>query len=208
MRSRSDPLVPLLGVAVSIVVAGAIGLVFIPRVARWLDADRDPIVGARPSPTATVPVWVSRTADGVALMLEADPDAGSGTTLDKGLEGGPYAYLRLTVYNFARAAPYVLDLESQGFASPEGGAAARPAAALLKTDAPAHLKAVLRGMGAVARLDVKKGHTGHALLVVEGDPRRRTAFVSGELRLERRELQRRVLASWQQQPDWKGFTDF
>jgi hypothetical protein len=84
----------------------------------------------------------------------------------------------------------------------------RPAAFVLRPDAGEALLTVLRGLGAVARLEVAKGRSGQALLVTEGDPRRRTAFVSGDLRFERRELQRRVLASWQNRPDWEEFNDF
>ena len=208
MRERSDPLVPLLGLAVALVVLGAFGVVFYPRVVRWLGPHQESVVGEPPSPTATVPVWISRTADGVALVIEADWDPGTARALDRALEGGPYRYLRLSVYNFAHEGPFLLELPQQGFASPEGGEPARPAASLLRPDAAEHLRAVLRGLGAVARLEVKKGCRGHALLVTPADPRRRTAFVSGKLRFERRELARRVLASWQKKPDWEEFNDF
>jgi hypothetical protein len=208
MRERSDPLVPLLGLAVTIVVVGAFGVVFYPRIARWLGPHEESVVGEPPSPTATVPVWISRTSDGVALVLEADWDGGTARALDRALEGGPYRYLRLSVYNFAREAGYLLELPRAGFVSPEGGEPVRPAAFVLRADAGEHLRAVLRGLGAVARLEVAKGRSGHALLVTQEDPRRRTAFVSGDLRFERRELQRRVLASWQNRPDWEEFNDF
>jgi len=208
MRERTDPLVPLLGLAVALVVVGAFGVVFYPRFVRWLGPHEASVVGEPPSPTATVPVWISRTQDGVALVLEADSDVGTARALDLALEGGPYSYLRLSVYNFAREAEFLLELPRAGFASPEGGEPARPAAFVLRPDASEHLQTVLRGLGAVARLEVAKGRSGHALLVTEGDPRRRTAFVSGELRFERRELQRRVLASWQKRPDWEEFNDF
>lgn len=208
MSERADPLVPLLGLAVAFVVLGAFGVVFYPRIARWLGPHEASVVGEPPSPTATVPVWISRTADGVALVIEADWDPGTAPDLDRGLEGGPYRYLRLSVYNFAHEGPFALNLPPQGFASPEGGEPARPAAAVLRVDAPAHLRAVLRALGAVERLEVAKGRSGHALLVTVADPQRRTAFVSGELRFERRELQRQVLASWQRRPDWEEFNDF
>jgi hypothetical protein len=198
MRERSDPLVPLLGLAVALVVVGAFGAVFYPRLVRWLGPHRASVVGQPPSPTATVPVWISRTEDGVALVIEADWDPGTAPALDRALEGGPHRYLRLSVYNFAH----------EGFASPEGGDPARPAAFLLRPDAAEHLRAVLRGLGAVRHLEVAKGCSGHALLVTAADPRRRTAFVSGKLRFERRELQRRVLAAWQNKPDWEEFNDF
>ncbi|MHC4547442.1 MAG: hypothetical protein ACYTEZ_01585 [Planctomycetota bacterium] len=205
MRQRSDPLVPLLAAAVAVVVVGAIGLIFYPRLSRWLGPDRAFVVGAPPSPTATVPVWICRTEDGVALMLEAGSDAGTAETLDRALEDGPYRYLRLSVYNFGRPHAFALELPQAGFTSPEGGAPALPAAARLRADVADHLRAVLRGLGAVARLDVAQGRTGHALLVTKQDPERRTAFVSGALRFERKEVQRRVLASWQRRPDWEKF---
>ena len=208
MRERSDPLVPLLGLAVALVVVGAFGVVFYPRVMRWLGPREASVVGRPLSPTATVPVWISRTEDGVALVLEADSDAGTARALDGALDGGPYRYLRLTVYNFAHEGSFVLELPRKGFASPEGGEPARPAAFVVRPDAAEHLRAVLRGLGAVARLEVAKGFRGHALLVTAADPGRRTAFVSGELRFERRELRRRVLASWQKKPDWEEFNDF
>jgi hypothetical protein len=208
MRERTDPLVPLLALAVVLVVVGAFGVVFYPRVVRWLGPHEESVVGEPPSPTATVPVWIGRTGDGVALVIEADWDPGTARALDRALSGGPYRYLRLSVYNFAREAPFVLDLPEKGFASPEGGEPARPAAFLLRPDAAEHLQAVLRGLGAVPRLEVAMGCAGHALLVTAADPRRRTAFVSGELRFERRELPRRVLASWQREPDWEEFNDF
>ncbi len=208
MSERADPLVPLLGLAVAFVVVGAFGVVFYPRVVRWLGPHVESVVGEPPSPTATVPVWISRTQNGVALVIEADWDPGTAPALDRGLQGGPYRYLRLSVYNFAHEGPYGLKLPPQGFASPEGGEPARPAAAVLRADAPEHLRAVLRALGAVERLEVAKGCSGHALLVTTADPRRRTAFVSGELRFERRELPRRVLASWQRTPDWEEFNDF
>ena len=208
MRERSDPLVPLLGLAVALVVLGAFGVVFYPRVVRGLGPHEASVVGEPPSPTATVPVWISHTEDGVALMLEADWDGGTARALDGALEGGPYRYLRLSVYNFAREESFLLELPRAGFASPEGGEPARPAVFVLRPDAAEHLQAVLRGLGAVARLEVAKGRSGYALLVTPEDPQRRTAFVSGELRFERRELQRRVLASWQKRPDWEEFNDF
>ena len=208
MRERSDPLVPLLALAVALVVVGAFGVVFYPRIVRWLGPHEASVVGQPPSPTATVPVWISRTEDGVALVLEADSDVGTARTLDRALEGGPYRYLRLSVYNFAREGVFSMELPREGFASPEGGEPARPAVLALRPDAADHLQAVLRGLGAVARLEVAKGCSGHALLVIAADPRRRTAFVSGELRFERRELQRQVLASWQRKPDWEEFNDF
>jgi len=208
MRERGDPLVPVLGVVVAIVVIGTVGFVFVPRVSAWMGATQPSVVGRAPSPSAPVPVWVSRAGDGVALMIEPGRDAGTAAVLDHGLRDGPWHYLLLTVYNFGGEEDFALDLPAKGLLSPEGGGNALPAAGLLRADAPDYLRAVLRGMGAVDRLVVAKGHTGQALLVVSGDPQRRSAFVAGPLRFERRELTRQSLAAWQQQPDWEAFKDF
>jgi len=192
-------LLPFLATAVFTVVVGAIAIVFWPRVAAWVDANGAVVVQAPPSPTETVPVWVCRTADGVALILE--PGDANEERLNGALEGGPYHYLRLTVYNFDRPTSFVLDLPSAGLASPEGGPNARPAAALVPAGTEEHLRVVLRGLGAVERLAVERGRAGQALLVVPKDPSRRTAFVHGDLRFERREVQRIALAAWRRKPD-------
>lgn len=204
MRERKDPLLPLLGAAVSLIlVASAIH--FYPYFARRLASPRPPVTGAVASPDDAVPVWVCRSVDGVALLLRVEAE-------DKGLadalKGGPYGFLTLHVYNFAREAPFELNLPEAGFASPEGGDALVPAARLVRPDAPPRLRPVLLGLGAVDSLRVEKGHGAQALLVVRGDPSRRTAFVSGDLTFERRELERRVLARFEQRPDAKQFEDF
>ena len=208
MRERGDPLVPVLGIVVSIVVIGTIGFIFVPRVSAWIGGGEESVVAPQPSPLAAVPVWVCRTEDGVALLIEPGRDAGTAAVLDAALEGGPWHYMQLTVCNFGREGGFDLELPSTGFLSPEGGENARPAAGLLRHDAPDHLKAVLHGLGAVTRLSVAKGHRGQALLVVPQDPRRRSAFAAGDLRFERRELARRTLAAWRQRPDWEAFKDF
>jgi len=195
----------LLGVAVVAlcVVTGA--FVFYPRLSRWLGPSRVSVVGEPPSPTEVVPVWLSRGPDGVALLIEPlDGDTDPG--LQEAFGPGRH-FLLLHVYNFAHAGRYVLELPAAGFASPEGGAPARPAAAVLPADLPAPFRPVVTGLGAVGRLEVEKGHAGQALLVIEADPARRTAFVSGDLRFERREVQLGTLASWRQAPDWAHFED-
>ncbi len=204
MRERKDPLLPLLAMAVSLVLAAAV-FHFYPRFSRWLGSDAPAVVGQVQSPDDAVPVWVCRGVEGVGLLLRGSKD-------DEGLgdafEGGPYRFLTLHVYNFARDEPFDLKLPEGGFVSPEGGDPALPAALLVKQDAPLRLRPVLLGLGAVRSLRVPKGHSGKALLAVRGDPGARTAFVSGALTFERRELERRALAQFEQRPDRKQFEDF
>ena len=209
MRERSDPLVPVLGSAVAVVGLGAAAFIFYPKIARLLEYRRASVIGKPPSPTARIPVWVGHTPDGVALMLEVRRDEGRDRILDEALEGGPYRYLTLTVYNFGRDETFRLRLPGGGLGSAEGGPRARAAAFLLKENVPAHLKAVLRGYGSAEGLEVARGRQGKLLLVIEGDPARRTSFFVNEaIGLERKELERRVLASWQQKPDWEEFKNF
>ena len=208
MRQRFDPLVPILGSAVALVVIGAAAFIFYPALSRFFGPGQPAVAREQASPSAIVPVWVCRAESGVALMLESGCDQGSARALDRGLVGGPHRYLRLSVYNFARKEPFLLELPREGFDTPEGGPRARPAAHLLRPDAPAHLLAVLRGLGAVTDLRVGLGRNGHALLVVSGDPSSRTAFVSGRLRFERRELERLALASWRAQPALETFLEW
>ena len=59
---------PILGSAVALVVVGAIALVFYPRVARWFGPKESSVGVSVASPTATVPIWVCRSVDGVALL--------------------------------------------------------------------------------------------------------------------------------------------
>jgi hypothetical protein len=205
MRTRSDPLVPLLATAVSLVLAGAVGLVLYPRFARWLGPGEGAVHATAPSPGDPVPVWICRRVPGVALLLRGGVEE---AVLAEALEGGPYQLLTLHVYNFNREEPFELVLPQGGFASPEGGEPAWPVARLVRADAPARLRPVLLGLGAVDSLRVPRGHRAQALLAVRDEPARRTAFVSGELMFERKELERQELARWQQRPDLKRFEDF
>lgn len=208
MRERSDPLVPILGSAVAVVVIGAIAVIFYPRVSAWLEVHRPSVVGTPPAPDEQVPVWLGESEAGVAFVLTSDCDDATARILDEALDGGPYHYLRLTVYNFEGPDDYVVDVAGQRFASPEGGPPARAAAEVMRADAPAPLRAVLRGLGAATRLDVPKGHSGTLLLVMKDDPSRRTAFLRDGLRLERRQLRNATLASWRQHPELDTFKEF
>ena len=204
MRERKDPLLPLLATAVSLVLVGAV-FHFYPRFARWLGSNEAAVAGQVQSPGDAVPVWVCRGVEGVGLILRGGrEDDGLGAAF----EGGPYRFLTLHVYNFARAEAFELNLPEGGFVSPEGGDPAFPAARFVKEDAPARLRPVLLGLGAVTSLRVPMGHSGKALLAIRGDPAPRTAFVSGALTFERRELERRALAQFEQRPDKKQFEDF
>jgi hypothetical protein len=204
MRERKDPLLPLLATAVSLVLVAA-AFHFYPRFARWFGPNEAAVAGEVQSPDDAVPVWVCRGVEGVGLILR-------GSREDDGLGdafvGGPYRFLTLHVYNFAREEPFDLKLPEGGFVSPEGGEPALPAARLVKEDAPLRLRPVLLGLGAVTSLRVPRGYAGQALLAIRGDPAPRTAFVSGALTFERRELLRRTLAQFEQRPDSKQFEDF
>ncbi|MDH3591494.1 MAG: hypothetical protein OER88_06430 [Planctomycetota bacterium] len=202
MSDRSDPLVPILGSAVSIVVVASIVFVFYPRLARFWDDEDRPVVTAPIDGAASVPVWIAR-ADGVVLVLTPCGDTRDTKVLGRALQGGPYHYLTLGIYHFDGKDSYRLEVPVGGLSSPEGGAAAVPAAALVRPDAPAALRPILAGLGAVTGLDVGPGHRGKILLAVASDPSRRTAFVSGDLRLERREVTRQTLAGWQRRPTLK-----
>jgi len=201
---RRDPLLPLLAVAVSFVLAAAV-FHFYPRVSRWLGSDVPAVVGEFQPPDEAVPVWVCRSVEGVGLLLRGIRDEEG---LGEAFEGGPYRLLTLHVWNFAREEAFALTLPEGGFVSPEGGDPAFPAARFLKADAPPRLRPLLLGLGAVGSLTVPKGHAGKALLAVRGDPGKRTAFVSGGLTFERKELERRTLARFEQRPDPKQFEDF
>jgi hypothetical protein len=130
MRQRSDPFLPLLGSAVSIVVIAAIAVVFYPAAKRWFGADDVAVIGHPLSPSARVPVWIARADDGVALVLEATRDPDANRLLAPAFRGGPYRLLTLTVYNFDRET-LVLDVPAEGLASPGGGPNALPAAAVV-----------------------------------------------------------------------------
>jgi hypothetical protein len=203
MRERRDPLLPILASVVSLIlVAAAIHLY--PYVARHFERG-PPVVQVLAPPDEEVAVWVCKSVEGVALLLRAQAeDHGLGGAL----EGGPHRLMTLYVFNFAREAPFELNLPEAGFLSPEGGEPAVPAAKLVKADVPAQLRPVLLGLGAVRSLRVPKGHRAQALLALRGDPAPRTAFVSGGLTFERRELEHRALARFEQRPDAKQFGDF
>jgi hypothetical protein len=204
MPERKDPMLPLLATAVSLVLVAS-AFHFYPRVTQWLGPGLDAVSGEQEAPDAPVPVWVCRDVAGVGLLLAGDaPREGLG----EAFEGGPFSLLTLHVYNFAREEPFDLTLPEKGFLSPEGGEPALPAVSLVKRETPAALKPILLALGAVPSLRVPKGHAGKALLAIRGDPARRTAFVSGPLTFERRELERRTLARFEQRPDKKQFEDF
>jgi len=208
---RSDPLIPILGSAVTLVCLGAVLLVFYPRLRSILADDRGAVVRSVAPAEGKIPLWVCRTEEGVALLLE--PLELSGDTKDKALDsilaGGTHHYLRLRVYNFGRDEDYVLALPAQGFDSPEGGPRLVPCASMLPKDiASASLK-LMRGLGAVATLTVAPGHHARALFATSGnDLSQRTAFLSGGLTFERREVARGTLAQWHQTPALRQFLDF
>lgn len=207
MRQRSDPLTPILGSAVALVVVGAIGLFFYPRISRWFGPARPSVASVSSSPATKVPVWICRSVEGVALLLETQLDEASARVIDRALTGGRYHYLRLSVYNFGRDGSYALALD-EGLASPEGGPRARTVASLLRKDLPAHERPVLLGLGAVASIEVAKGHHGQILLALAADPATRGSFAGADLMFERRVLERQTLAQWQDNPDLKQFLDF
>ena len=204
MSQRSDPLVPILGAAVALVVLGAVGLVFYPRISRWFGPEKTSVSGARPLPNGRVAVWVCRSVPGVALLLEAGQN---GAGLDQAVLGGPFSYLRLSVYNFGRTEPFLLDLSGK-FSAPDGGLVPAALATRLRPDLPAEQLTILHGIGAVDRVRVPEGHLGIALLVIGGDPAEGRSFALDELMFERRELKRQALAEWRRHPDLKQFQDF
>ena len=216
MQKRSDPLVPILGAAVSLVVMGAILLFFYPRISSWFDQDQAAVVQPLPAADEAIPLWVCSTEPGVALLIEPVDVVGEGDdpALDSMLDGGPYRYLRLSVYNFDRDEPFRLQLSGRGFDSPEGGVRLLPAAARVRRGLDAPARTVLAGLGGVATLEVPRGQRGQILLVAQvlegeqADPATRTAFVSGKLKFERREVARMTLAAWHQSPKLKTFQDF
>jgi hypothetical protein len=204
MHERKDPLLPLLATAVSLVLVASV-FHFYPRISRWIGSDVASVSGDVEPAEAPVPVWVCRGVDGVGLLLSGSPDE---QRIGADLEGGPYRLLTLHVYNFARAEPFELTLPEAGLASPEGGDNALPAARFVRAGTPERLRPLLLGLGAVRSLSVPEGRSGQALLVLKGDPSKRTAFVSGSLTFERKELKRRVLARFEERPDRKQFEDF
>jgi hypothetical protein len=204
MPERKDPMLPLLATAVSLVLVASV-FHFYPRISQWLGPSVDAVSSEQEAGDVAVPVWVCRGVEGVGLLLSGD---GHHEGLGDAFPGGPYSLLTLHVYNFARDEPFDLTLPEKGFLSPEGGEPALPAISLVSADAPAALRPVLLALGAVPSLRVPKGHAGKALLAVRGDPLRRTAFVSGPLTFERRELERKTLARFEQRPDRKQFEEF
>ncbi len=200
MERRNDPLVPILGSLVAIAVLAS--LVFlVPGITQWFRSTPDAVAGESLSPTKPIEIWLGQDGDdGITLVLEPLTDQKAARRLDTAMRDGPYHYLSLTVYNFARDEPYMLDV-NKGLASPDGGARLETAAKLRRADAPPHLRAVLDGLGGgKAQLTVRRGEQGQLLLVVREAPTNRTAFVSGHLRLERREVTRRTLAVWRAHP--------
>lgn len=208
MRHRADPLVPILGSAVALLVVFTVGFIFYPRVAHWLEVRSSPALERNGERERNVPVWVCRSEEGVALILRPAPDLDAAAALEPALAPGTRRYLLLSVYNFAREAPYVFSVPQEGLASPEGGPRATPVSRLVRPEAPEHLRAILRGLGAADRVQVEPGHCGKLLLAADGEPAPGTAFAAGSLRFERREIGRRTLAAWEARPDLSRFLDF
>ena len=208
MTKRTDPLVPILASSVAFVVVGAIVLVFYPRVRDLIGPEKDSVVGVRASEQVGIPVWLCQSEEGVAMMIEPCLDEDAARVLGAALEGGPYHFLRLGIYNFDRETPFVFRIPEAGLSSPEGGSPACATAALLRSEVPAYLRTVLDGLGAVQSIEVGKGSSAQALLAVKESPGKRTAFVSGHLRFERRLIQRLRLESWRVHPAYQDFKDF
>ncbi|MFQ5844300.1 MAG: hypothetical protein ACE5JG_04850 [Planctomycetota bacterium] len=163
MRRLSDPVVPLLGAAVSAVVVGAFLFVFLPRISRWLQGtpSRPSIPSVRP-PDAPVGVWVSRSHPGCALLLEPLPpglEAGNGHPRRDALQGvlrdGPYHLLLLTVCNFEGPEVLTVRLPPGGLAG-AGGLRVVPVAQRLRPDVPPVLRVVLRALGDRSELVVPR----------------------------------------------------
>lgn len=210
MQQRSDPLVPILGSAVALVVLGAVLVVFAPRVSEWLEERVDTVVSPLPDATQPIPLWTCDAEPGVAMLIEPLTLTGDGTDreLDKMLSGGPYRYYRLRVYNFEGKAAVQLDLESSGFDSPEGGARLLPASAKMLASVDARSRTILLGLGATTTLAIPPGESGQMLLVAAADVSARTSFTRGTLNFQRKEKARRDLAAWHAQPSLKQFGDF
>ncbi len=215
MQQRSDPLIPILGSAVSLVVIGAILLVFVPRVSDWFEERADTVVEPLPDAAQAIPLWTAVPQAGVAMLIEPLTLTGDATdpALDLMLEGGPYRYYRLRVYNFEGKNSVRVDLggggtTTPGFDSPEGGARLLPAAAKILPTIDARSRTVLVGLGATATLEVPPGESGQLLLVATADVSARTAFTRGSLQFRRKEKARRDLASWHEHPTLKQFQDF
>ena len=195
----------------TLVCLGAVLLVFLPRVRAIVAADRGAVTRTLPPAEGKIPTWICRSQEGVALLVE--PIELSGVTTDKALDsifkGGKHRYLRLSVYNFGRDDDFTLKLPADGFDSPEGGARLVPCASLIPDDISAAHRVTVLGLGAVSMLRVAPGHHARALLAAaDEDLSQRTAFVTGGLTFERREVPRIVLAKWHQAPALRAFEDF
>jgi hypothetical protein len=215
MQQRSDPLIPILGSAVSLVVIGAILLVFVPRVSDWFEERSDSVVKALPDPDRAIPLWTCESQPGVAMLIEPLTLTGDGkdAVLDRMLVGGPYRYYRLRVYNFEGKEPVRVDLASgdaatSGFDSPEGGVRLVPAAGSISPAADLRARTVLAGLGATSTLAVPPGESGQILLIASADLSARTGFSRGTLQFQRKEKARSAIASWHEQPTLKQFSDF
>ena len=213
----------MLGVAVTVVVTGAVLFVFVPRISVWFEpsgpASGVPAVERADAP---MPVWVSRSLEGCALLLEPLPggmdpfpwyrarlagEEASGDRLQQVLAGGPYHLLLLTVCNFEGPDVLHLELPGDGLKGAQG-ATLKPVSAVLRPDVPAALQPILAGLGARAVADVPRGSTARMLLVAKQDPADGESFAGGGLLFERREVQLVTLTGWRESPDWKAFQDF
>lgn len=213
----------MLGVAVTVVVTGAILFVFVPRISIWFEPT-GPASGVPEvqRPDAPIPVWVSRSLEGCALLLEPlppgmDPLPQHGARpgneesprdrLQQVLEGGPYHLLLLTVCNFEGPDVLHLELPGDGLKAARG-ATLKPVSAVLRSEVSAALQPILAGLGASAVADVPRGSRARMLLVAKQDPVDDASFAGGGLLFERREVQLVTLTDWRERPDWKAFQDF
>ena len=215
MQQRSDPLVPILGAAVSLVVVGAVLLVFVPKVSSWFAEDNGGVVVPVPDRAEAIPFWASTSVPGVGMVIEPLTLTGDGTDarLDSLLTGGPHRYYRLRIYNFEQDEPVRIDLGASGdaardgFDSPEGGPRLLPATLARPAKITATTEAVLTGLGCVTEVEVPKGQIAQVLLIASKDVSARTAFSRGEWTFTRREMLRAELAAWHQEPTLKRLKD-
>lgn len=207
-ENRGDPFVPILASAVAAVVLGSIVFVFYPRVADWIASQGEGVRGGHVSRETKIPVWICRSEEGVALMLESYPELSSQGALRGPSGSTPREFLLLSVYNFAGPEVFSIDFERQPFRAVDGLVPAEPASDLLVESAPANLKAVLRGLGALPRLDVPRGRTGQALFVLYGSASRHASYAVANLQFDRKQVAAGRLAGWRRKPDWKGFQEF
>ncbi len=201
MEKRGDPLVPLLGSAVAAVVVGAILFVFYPRLERWIERrEGAAIADVLPARDAPVGVWVCRTVEGAALLLEYFSDPASEQEVHAALRAGAPHLLLMTVCNVSGPDPLTIDLVDAGLKLGSGATAAIPAANLLRRDIEPSLLPVLGALGAVARLDVPRGRSGQILFAAFADPSKEPHLLAGTLRFERTEVTRVALAAWRSRP--------